>query len=109
MTWETAALGAALIGVAFLAVRRQIRKRQYVREWAARRGYAVVKRLPAWYRVSPFLLAEMGSKQSIHYLLIRDREGVERRCWLRVGDWFVGHLSDEVAVSWEGTPPADWS
>jgi hypothetical protein len=107
MTWENVAVAVALIGVAILAVRRQVRKRQCILEWAARRGYTIVRRLPAWYRVSPFPLAEVGSKQSIHYLALLDREGVERRCWLRIGDWVVGHFSDEVVVSWEGPAPED--
>jgi hypothetical protein len=100
ITWVSAGI--------LVVIRRQVRKRQFVREWAQRRGYTIVKRLPAWYRLSPFPLAEIASKQSIHHLLIRDKQGVERRCWLRVGDWFVGHLSDEVAVAWEGAAPEDW-
>lgn len=105
MQWGDLIGPLVVVTVVTFALRRQVRKHQYLREWASRRGYTIVRRLPAWYRVGPFPIAAMGSKQSIHYLLIRDRDGVERRCWLKVGNWFVGHLADDVVVHWEGTPP----
>ena len=91
-----------------VAIRRLISMKQFVREWAERRGYVIVRKLPTWYRLSPFLLAGPGSKQSFHYLIVRDREGKEHKCWLKVGDWLLGHLSDEVHAVWEGEPPSDW-
>jgi hypothetical protein len=108
MNWENTLTVIIVAVIAVVAIRRQFRKRQYVREWAKRRELVILKRLPTWFRVSPFVLTAIMSKQSIHYLLIRDKEGIERRCWLKVGDWFLGHLADDVHVLWESSPPQDW-
>lgn len=71
-----------------------------VSRWAAENGYEILGRKWSLFRVGPFPLAALG-KQAIYHLVVRDREGRESSCWLRVGDFFVGLLDDSVAVEWD--------
>jgi hypothetical protein len=75
-----------------------------VSRWAAKNGYEIVRRQWSLFRVGPFPLAALG-KQAIYRLVVRDREGRESSCWLKVGDFFVGLLDDAVTVKWEDDDP----
>lgn len=71
-----------------------------VTEWATTNGFEIVRREWVWFRLGPFPLASFGH-QAIYYLVVRDREGKEHTCWLKLGDFFVGLLSDRIGVRWE--------
>jgi hypothetical protein len=97
MSWFGILLPFIVIG---LMVGRVVRARQFARQWAKRNGFTIVQRKATWFRMSPFPMASF-TKQSVHYLVVRDASGSTRRCWLAIGDVFIGHLDDRVEVVWE--------
>ena len=96
------ALTIAFVPLAvWLAIRDIRRQRQVVRDWAAANHVTLMRRLPAWYRVSPFLAqAIFGGHQSVEYWLVKDSVGIERRVWLKIGSFFRG-TTREISAEWE--------
>jgi hypothetical protein len=89
----------AVVAVVY-PVRRIRRGHALVSRWAGQHGYEIVGRKWSLFRVGPFPLAATG-KQAVYHLVVRDRQGRERSCGLRVGDFFVGLLDDAIAVKWD--------
>ena len=85
--------------VAFL-VYHEKRINSILSKWAAGSGLQIVKRTSGLFRRCPFFFT-LGH-QDVYYLLVRDREGRVRGCWVRIGDFLFGSLfTDMVEVKWE--------
>ncbi len=97
MSWAYLLLPLA---VAALVLARVIRARQLAEQWAQRNGFTIVKREQTWFRPNPFPLAQF-TKASVHYLVVRDAFGETRKCWLAIGDKFIGHLDNRIEVVWD--------
>ena len=92
----------ALIVVAVLATSwRGSRGRDLLAGWAAREGYELESADYCWFWHGPFWWRS-GKGQVVYRVVVRDREGVVRRGYVRLGGMFLGLLSDEVAVIWDG-------
>jgi len=76
-------------------------RREVVRRWAESNNLTLVRRLPSWYRLSPFWLSLILGKQRVEYWLVKDAFGMEHRVWLKLGGVFVGSFSDQVIEEWE--------
>ena len=75
------------------------RARRIVEGWAAANDLTIVEQHPMWFRVSPWPFVGMGH-QTVRYLTVRERQGLEHRCWLLIGNFWWG-LTDSVKVVWE--------
>ena len=84
----------------FLALRGYRRQRQLVKAWAVSNNVTLIRRLPSWYRLSPFVFAAFG-KHRIEFWLVRDAVGIERRVWLKLGNFMLGSLLAEITEEWE--------
>jgi len=85
--------------VAFL-IYHEKRTNSILSKWAAENGLQIVKRTSGLFRRCPFFFT-LGH-QDVFYLLVRDRQGRERGCWVRLGDFLFGSLfTDLVEVKWE--------
>jgi hypothetical protein len=98
----------AILAVAAASVfYRQSRISALLDSWASRNGLAIVKRTYGLFRQGPFFLT-LGH-QVVYRLVVRDSGGVERGCWVRLGSFFMGLLSDDVEVRWEQSDRVDAS
>ena len=86
---------------ALLAIRGYRRQRQLVKDWAAANNVTLIRRLPSWYRLSPFPFAAALGKHRIEYWLVRDAVDIEHRVWLKLGDFMFGSLLDQITEEWE--------
>jgi hypothetical protein len=71
-----------------------------LREWARERGYELLSyqycgfwRGPFWFWTS--------KGQMVYYIQVRQPDGSVRGGYVRLGNWFVGMLADEVEVAWD--------
>ncbi len=101
MDWFTWLTIAFLPLAAWLYIRDRRRQRETVEEWAVVNQVTLLHRLPTWYRFSPFVLSILlGSYQRVEYWLVRDEYGMERRVWLKLGNFFLG-ATREITAKWE--------
>jgi hypothetical protein len=87
--------------LAWLTIVGWRRQNRLVREWAVANSVVLLRRLPSWYRLSPFPFAAAFGKHRIQYWLVRDQSGVEQRVWLKLGDFLFGSLIDSIEEEWE--------
>ena len=86
--------------VAGTLVLRSVRGRRRVRKWAEENGLVVVERKNPWLRSNPFPMTPFN-KRPLHYLVVRERDGRLRRCWLSTSANPFAPLSSRVDVVWE--------
>jgi hypothetical protein len=92
-----AAAIAFLIG--YLVFHRK-RVNSILDKWAAGNEVQVIKIKSGVFRRSPF--SSTFGRQEVYYLIVRDMEGEERGCWVRIGDFLSGPLfSSCVEELWE--------
>jgi hypothetical protein len=75
------------------------RSRSLAQRWAQQNGYRLIacerrffRRGPFWWRTSEY--------QDVFRVTVIDKTGRQRSGYIRVGGWFLGLLSDVVAVEW---------
>jgi len=91
-----------VIAVIWYPIFRTRRVHTLLSGWSAECGFEIIRSRWAGYRLRPFPLAWFGN-QTVYWLLVRDRDGQEHTCWLKLGAFFTGLLSDNVEVRWETT------
>ena len=67
--------------------------------WASANHVAILSRSRGWFRGGPFF-PTLGH-QAVYLLTVRDQQGLERNCWIRLGGFFTGLLSNKVEARWE--------
>jgi hypothetical protein len=95
--WVFCLIASAAVIIPIFRIRRA---HTLLLAWRVANGYEIISRKWAGFRVGPFPLAALGH-QAVYRLLVRDREGKEHICWIKLGDFVVGLLSNEVEVKWE--------
>jgi len=86
-----------------LLIYREKRINSVLSSWASREGVEILKRTSGFFRKSPFFFT-LG-RQEVFYLQVRDRQGKELTCWVKLGDAFFGVFFDKwVDVRWENKP-----
>ena len=73
------------------------RSRSILDRWALGQGVEVVNAEYRVLRTGPFFFRH-DENQTVYYVTIRDRSGSLHHAWVRCGGWFMGLLSDTVAV-----------
>jgi hypothetical protein len=87
--------------LAVLATARHFsRSRTILERWADRDGYVIVSAERCWFWRGPFWLRS-DREQVVYRVVVRDREGRTLSGYVRCGGWFLGVLSDDVAVEWD--------
>jgi hypothetical protein len=69
-----------------------------LRAWAVLNGYGILRKQLRLFRRGPFF---WWPGLLVYRLTVRDAEGRVRGCYVRVGGWFPGMLSDKVTVKWD--------
>lgn len=91
----------AIAVVSLCLWRWQIRRsEELIRQWAAMNGCRIVEQTHQWFRRGPFWWRTTKG-QMVYRVIVEDRDGNIRRGWIRCGGWFLGLLSDDIAVEWE--------
>ncbi len=67
--------------------------------WASANHVEIVSRSRGAFRGGPFFFTL--SHQVVYLLAVRNQQGLERNCWVRLGSFFGGLLSDKVEAKWE--------
>jgi hypothetical protein len=75
------------------------RSARIVHEWAERHGYAVSSLRRKWLWPGRFLFRST-SIQRVYDVTVIDKNGRYLHAQVRVGNWFLGALLDEVRVEW---------
>jgi len=76
------------------------RSRLVLEQWAAKQGFQI---LHSEYRNlfrGPFFWTTSRG-QTVYYVRVRDRRGIERSGWVRCGGWFFGLMTNKAEVRWE--------
>ena len=68
--------------------------------WAAQNGYEIVEKRQAWLNRGPFFWTS-NKNQVVFLVIVRDRHGIQRKGWVRVGHWLFGMFFDQADVAWE--------
>ncbi len=77
------------------------RGRSMLAAWAARHGYALLSADRCVFWTGPFWW-RAGKDNLVYRVRVRDRDGLERSGYARCGGVFLGMLSDQVTVEWDG-------
>ena len=76
-----------------------LRSRSLLHRWASANGFQI---LDSRFSPSGPLSWTSSRSQTIYFVRVRDKEGQERRGWVRCGSFWVGVFSDKIEVRWEG-------
>ena len=90
---------AALFIITMLAWQFR-RSRELVGRWAAAKAYTILTIERRFFRVGPFFWRR-GRGQEVFYTVVRDAHGAQHGAYVRTGGWFLGQLSEQVAVKWD--------
>jgi len=91
-------LGAILISVPFLWLRRRGID-SFVNRWVVENGFELVKYEQRSF--TPFTLSlKMSRAQEVVFAEVKDKHGVNKNCWLKLGGYGVGLLSYQVECKW---------
>lgn len=72
-----------------------------VARWAAENGFEVVAyREKAFFLFTPFALFSMSRAQHLVLADIRNQAGEQKKCWLKIGDFFGGLMIYRVECKW---------
>jgi hypothetical protein len=81
-----------------------LRAQRVVADWAASNGYEVISLKRRWVVKGPFTFP--GRANWVVFAgVLATPNGQTRACWIRVGGYWIGLLSDRVTVSWEEDEP----
>jgi hypothetical protein len=84
----------------------QVRAKSIVQKWAAGHRYTILH-LESPFYTGAFSFWSTSRAQVVYSVTIRDREGLERRAWVRCGRYRSGvFFSDEIEVTWSDEPKA---
>ncbi len=71
-----------------------------VEKWATIEGLEILSSEYRWVKRGPYFI-NSSNQQRIFYVTVRDKAGNIKRCWVKVGGFFFGLLSDKIDISWE--------
>jgi hypothetical protein len=75
------------------------RSRELVDKWVTANAYTVLAIERRYFRAGPFIWRSRGPE--VFHVLVRDARGEQRGAYVRTGGWFLGQLSEDVAVKWD--------
>ena len=76
------------------------RTRALLDRWAATSGFRIVARHWRVWRTGPYRFRSTDA-QWVFYVTVEDASGRRRSGYARVGGFFLGLMSDAVAVTWD--------
>ena len=97
---------SAIFMVIFITVFTVITKmaKASLKEWAAVNGYELLKCEYRHIKIGPYHRQQffVGKGNFLIFRIeVRTRDGEAKKGWARVGDYFLGTLSDKVTVLWD--------
>ncbi len=91
----------AVIALVILSfVWRFNRANTLLQRWAEENGFQILHQEHRLVRRGPYLFRATDD-QMVYYVAVMDRQGRERRGYVRLGGWFAGMFSSQVDVRWE--------
>ena len=75
------------------------RSQKLLKRWVGESGYELLRAEYRMFRKGPFIWSSRG--QTVYRVEVRDREGGERKGWVRCGSWWAGVFSDQVEARWD--------
>jgi hypothetical protein len=88
-----------LLNVAFIVL-RWTRPPVILERWAERNGYYIVSKSYCWFWTGPFFWNRTNA-QMVYRITVEDEDGEHWSGYVRLGNWLIGLLSDEVAEAWD--------
>jgi hypothetical protein len=76
------------------------RSRSILEHWANEHGFEILHSEYRNFFRGPFFWTTARG-QTVYYVRVRDRQGIERSGWVRCGGWFLGLMADKAEVRWE--------
>ena len=76
------------------------RSRSVLEQWADEQGLEILHSDYRHVFRGPFFWTT-GKGQTVYFVRVRDKKGVERSGWVRCGGWFWGLMTDAAEVKWE--------
>jgi hypothetical protein len=76
------------------------RSRFILEHWADRQGFQILySEYRNLFRGPFFWTTSRG--QTVYYVKVRDKRGIQRSGWVRCGGWLFGLMTDKAEVRWE--------
>jgi len=66
--------------------------------WAKQHGYRIITKQWRQYLVGPF---KINSYCPTYYITVEDRQGQQKRGWIRLGTWYIVGFKERIRVLWE--------
>jgi hypothetical protein len=76
------------------------RSREMIDRWAAEHAYTIDAVERRYLRAGPFFWRR-GRGHEVFHVVVRAPGGAPRGAYVRTGGWFLGQLSEVVAVRWD--------
>jgi hypothetical protein len=76
------------------------RSRELVGRWATANAYTIIAIERRFLRVGPFFWRRSRGHE-VFYVVVRDDRGEQHGAYVRTGGWFLGQLSEQVAINWD--------
>jgi hypothetical protein len=76
------------------------RSRSLLRRWASDNGFQILDFKLNLFRPSGWNWTS-SNNQMVYFVRVRDKDGRERRGWVRCGNFWVGIFSSKTEVKWE--------
>lgn len=83
--------------------RHGVAVRQRIAQWAQAQGFEILYCERRSYFFGPFPWTSAFGRV-VHYVVIRDREAMDRLVWVRCGGIFRGMRSDALETVWDKPP-----
>ena len=94
-------VGVVIFGVMLVLVLWQGSKsKQLIEEWAREKQFKLIRVQERSFWKGPFFWTTNARKQVVYFVVVEDREGRERRGWIRCGGKAMGVFSDHFEVRW---------
>ena len=70
-----------------------------VDKWAKKKGYEIISSEFRWVKKGPYFIS--SNTQRVFYLTLKDKNGIIKNAWVKVGGVFFGLLSDIIDITWD--------
>ncbi len=77
-----------------------LRSRTVLEQWAETNGYEILHAERRDFFLGPFFWTSPNG-QTVYYVRVQDRVGLERSGWIRCGGLWATFFSEEAEVRWE--------
>ncbi|HEV3080979.1 MAG TPA: hypothetical protein VGY66_14445 [Gemmataceae bacterium] len=101
-TWAIGLLVACasllMIFFTYFACQTVFQIEESLTSWARQHGYRIIAKEGRQYFVGPF---KINKYRPTYYITVEDRQGQQKKGWIRLGTWYIVGFKERIRVLWE--------